>query len=259
MAGASAATIVLRAPAGIGEVGPGDDLVELVMAAAARDGWSWHDGDVVIVAQKIVSKAEGRFASIDTVEVTDEARELARRTGKDPRLVALILAESVEVLRAVRDVLIVRNRHGVVLANAGIDRSNVPQDTAGQRVLLLPADPDASARRLKAGIDARSGVAVGLIVNDSLGRAWRQGTIGTALGAAGLPALNDARGQRDRQGWPLQITRIGLADEIAAAASMVMGQGAEGRPLVLMRGLDCTRRDGAAAELVRPLPEDLFR
>jgi coenzyme F420-0:L-glutamate ligase/coenzyme F420-1:gamma-L-glutamate ligase len=259
MTGASGASLILRAPAGIGEVRPADDLVELVTAAAARDGWSWRDGDVVIVAQKIVSKAEGRFASIDAVDVTDQARELARRTGKDPRLVALILSESVEVLRAVPDVLIVRNRHGVVLANAGIDRSNVPQDAVGERVLLLPADPDASARRLKAGIDARCGVAVGVIVNDSLGRAWRHGTVGAALGAAGLPALEDARGQRDREGRPLQITRVGLADEIAAAASMLMGQGAEGRPLVLMRGLEHTARNGAAAELVRPLAEDLFR
>jgi coenzyme F420-0:L-glutamate ligase/coenzyme F420-1:gamma-L-glutamate ligase len=259
MTGASGASIVLRAPAGIGEVRPAYDLVGLVIAAAAHDGWSWRNGDVVIVAQKIVSKAEGRFASLDTVEVTDQARELARRTGKDPRLVALILAESVEVLRVARDVLIVRNRHGVVLANAGIDRSNVPQDTSKERVLLLPADPDASARRLKAGIDARCGVAVAVIVNDSLGRAWRQGTVGIALGAAGLPALEDARGQRDREGRPLQITRVGLADEIAAAASMLMGQGAEGRPLVLMRGLEYARRDGAAAELVRPLAEDLFR
>jgi coenzyme F420-0:L-glutamate ligase/coenzyme F420-1:gamma-L-glutamate ligase len=259
MTGASSATITLRAPAGIGEVRPADDLVEIVIAAAAGDGWSWCDGDVAIVAQKIVSKAEGRFTSLDAVEVTNQAHELARRTGKDPRLVALILAESVEVLRAARDVLIVRNRHGVVLANAGIDQSNVPQDTSGERVLLLPRDPDASARRLKAGIDARCGVAVGVIVNDSLGRAWRQGTVGTALGAAGLPALKDARGQCDRQGRPLRITRVGLADEIAAAASMLMGQGAEGRPLVLMRGLNYTRRDGAAAELVRLLAEDLFQ
>jgi coenzyme F420-0:L-glutamate ligase / coenzyme F420-1:gamma-L-glutamate ligase len=259
MTGASGASIVLRAPAGIGEVRPADDLVELVIAASAREGWSWRDGDVVVVAQKIVSKAEGRFASLDAVKVTDQARELSRRTGKDPSLVALILAESVEVLRAARDVLIVRNRHGVVLANAGIDRSNVPQDTPGERVLLLPADPDASARRLKSGIDARCGVAVGVIVNDSLGRAWRNGTVGIALGVAGLPALQDARGQRDREGRPLQITRVGLADEIAAAASMLMGQGAEGRPLVLMRGLQYAHRGGVAAELVRPLAEDLFR
>jgi coenzyme F420-0:L-glutamate ligase/coenzyme F420-1:gamma-L-glutamate ligase len=184
---------------------------------------------------------------------------LAAAVGKDARIVELILSESSQVLRAERNVLIVVHRLGFVLANAGIDQSNVAAGSDDGVALLLPVDPDGSCARLREALQKRSGANVAVVINDSLGRAWRSGTVGTALGASGLPALLDLRGRPDRHGRILRATEVGFADEIAATASMVMGQGAEGRPLVLVRGLPFRPAAGRAADLVRRSEQDLFR
>ncbi|MGE5641224.1 MAG: coenzyme F420-0:L-glutamate ligase [Clostridia bacterium] len=244
----------------VGTIRAGDDLARIVAASCAAMGLTLAEGDVVVLAQKIVSKSEGRFAVLDEVQPSARAQELAARCLKDPRYVELVLRESREVLRTVPGVLIVEDRRGLVLANAGVDQSNVEPDERGrERALLLPVDPDASAARLRAALRAVAGVDVAVIINDSLGRAWRQGTIGTAIGAAGLPGLLDLRGEPDRIGRKLQITEVGMADELAAAASALMGQSAEGRPIVLIRGVPYPRREGNATELQRPREKDLFR
>jgi coenzyme F420-0:L-glutamate ligase/coenzyme F420-1:gamma-L-glutamate ligase len=243
---------------GIPLVQAGDDLVALILAAVDRCGERLRDGDVLVVAQKIVSKAEGRIVSVEGVRPSARAVELAEKTAKDPRIVELVLRESEEVVRCARDVFIVAHRLGFVMANAGIDQSNVapPGDEA---VLLLPEDPDASCARMRRGILARACVDVGVIVNDSHGRAWRNGSVGVALGVAGVPALVDLRGRADLFDRTLRVTEVGLADELAAAASLVMGQADEGRPVVLLRGVPYARRDGCGRELVRPRDRDLFR
>lgn len=243
---------------GIPMVAPGDDLAAMLLAAVARTGMSLQAGDVLVLAQKIVSKAEGRTVDLATVAPSPRALEIAAAVRKDPRFVELVLRESREVLRARPDILIVEHRLGFVMANAGIDRSNVE---GGDRdvVLLLPEDPDASAARLRSALLASAGVEIGVVVNDSFGRAWRRGTMGIAIGSAGLPALLDRRGSPDLFGRPLQVTMIGYADEIASAASLLMGQGDEGRPAVLVRGLDVPAGHGSARDLIRPRAEDLFR
>jgi coenzyme F420-0:L-glutamate ligase / coenzyme F420-1:gamma-L-glutamate ligase len=213
----------------------------------------------LILAQKIVSKAEGRAVSLSTVTPSARARELAALSTKDARLVELILQESTEVLRCRPGLLIVLHRLGLVLANAGIDSSNVEAADGQETVLLLPTDPDASAAGLRMRIRESLGVDVGIVINDSIGRAWRLGTIGTAIGVAGLPGLLDLRGAPDRTGRLLRTTEIGIADEAAAAASLLMGQAAEGRPIVHIRGFPYPPRPGTASELVRPKQMDLFR
>lgn len=244
----------------IGAVRPGDDLVTRIALAASSAGAALADGDVVVVAQKIVSKAEGRYVRLDGVVPSARAIGLAAACGKDPRIVEIILAESREVLRVARDVVIVEDRRGLVLANAGVDRSNVEPDEEGrERLLLLPLDPDASAARLREGLQALSGADVAVIINDSLGRAWRLGTVGVAIGVSGMASLHDRRGEPDLLGRPLEITEVGIADELAAAASSVMGQAAEGSPVVLVRGIRWPRREGAARDLQRPRDKDLFR
>jgi coenzyme F420-0:L-glutamate ligase/coenzyme F420-1:gamma-L-glutamate ligase len=220
----------------------------------AATGLKQHD--VVVLAQKIVSKSEGRLVRLSDVTPSPRAIELAKTADKDPRLAELILRESNEVVRAIRGVIVVEHRLGFVMANAGIDASNVDDP---EQVLLLPADPDGSARRLRERFREIAGVEVGVVINDSWGRAWRMGTVGAAIGAAGLPGLLDMRGQPDMNGRVLRVTEIAWADEIAAAASLVMGQAAEGRPVVIVRGLGAPPRDGTAAELVRPKSIDLFR
>ena len=212
---------------------------------------------MVVLAQKIVSKSEGRIVPLASVTPSARAEELAKTVLKDARLVELILRESVEVLRAVPNVLIVQHRLGFVMANAGIDHSNVEGDE--DQVLLLPADPDGSAKRLRARFKEIAGVDVGVVINDSWGRAWRMGTTGAAIGVAGLPALVDMRGLPDMNGRILRVTEVAHADEIAAAASMVMGQSSEGQPAVIVRGLGPPARDGNGQELVRPQKMDLFR
>lgn len=245
---------------GVGVVRPGDDVGELLARALQRMELRLADGDVIVIAQKIVSKAENRYVALDSVAPSERAYEIAARCDKDPRLVELVLRESREVLRAAPGVLIVEDRRGIVLANAGIDRSNVDADPGGtERVLLLPADPDASAARLRLRLRELCRAEVGVIINDSIGRAWRLGTVGTAIGVSGMPGLLDRRGEPDLQGRPLKITQVGLADELAAAASALMGQAAEGRPAVLIHGGGWSRRDGTARELHRPHERDLFR
>ena len=257
----------IRALSGLPGIRPGDDLAELLAAAIVRSGESLRDGDVVVVAQKIVSKAEGRLVRLSDVVPSPRAVELAARTDKDPRAVEVILGESVEVVRAVPGIFIVETRHGIVLANAGADMSNIEHDEEDDHLLLLPEDPDASADRLRAGLASRPGGGAprfGVIVADSVGRAWREGTVGLAIGVSGLPARLDRRGEPDLFGRALHVTEVGIADSIASAASIVMGEGAEGRPAALVRGLSFddrseAERAGRARDLVRPRERDLFR
>jgi coenzyme F420-0:L-glutamate ligase/coenzyme F420-1:gamma-L-glutamate ligase len=253
-----AGSVSIRALAPFPDVRAGDDLPQLIADAARSCGVEARDGDVVVVAQKIVSKAEDRYVDLATVVPSARALELAERTGKDARVVEVILGESRRVVRAARDVLIVEHRLGFVMANAGVDHSNVG-DALDGHVLRLPEDPDASAARLADALRRRSGAAIGVIVNDSFGRAWRIGSVGVAIGVAGLPALVDMRGRPDRYGRRLQATIVGYADEIAAAASLVMGQAGEGQPVVVVRGLRWSADPSPARALVRPAHSDLFR
>ncbi len=246
----------MKALAGIPEITPGADLCGVALAGVAGAGERLREGDVLVFAQKIVSKAEGRTVELAQVRPSPRAEALASATHKDPRVVELILQESEGVLRCRPGLLIVVHRLGLVLANAGIDRSNVD---GGASVLLLPLDPDRSAARIREGVRNREGVDVGVMIIDSIGRAWRQGTVGTVIGLNGLPGLIDRRGVPDRHGRPLESTEIGAADELAAAASLIMGQAAEGTPIVLARGFPYTGRDGSARELQRPKEMDLFR
>lgn len=253
------ASLTLTALDGVPTIGADHDLAAVIRAALERSNVSLRDGDILILAQKIVSKAEGRAVSLSTVTPSTRACELATQSNKDPRLVELILRELSEVLRCRPGLLVVVHRLGFVLANAGIDASNVEAADGTKTVLLLPADPDASAANIKARIRETFGVDVGVIINDSLGRAWRLGTIGTAIGVAGVPGLLDMRGSPDRSGRPLRVTEVGIADEVAAAASLLMGQAAEGRPIVHLRGFPYPLQPGTAAELIRPQQMDLFR
>ncbi len=254
-----AAGVRLIALPGLPLIGPGDDLAGHIMDGLARAHLKLASGDVLVVAQKIVSKAEDRYVDLAAVTPSPKARALAEKTDKDPRLVEVIVSESSRVLRHRPGVLIVVHRLGMVLANAGIDSSNVGPVDGGERVLLLPEDPDRTCTRLRAELRRRAGADVGVVVNDSVGRAWRQGTVGMALGAAGLASLQDLRGRRDLYGRPLEVTKVGRADELAAAASLVQGQADEGRPVVLVRGLEAADEPGDAATLMRPESEDLFR
>jgi coenzyme F420-0:L-glutamate ligase/coenzyme F420-1:gamma-L-glutamate ligase len=258
----SALQLVFTALPGLPLVHPGDDLAELVQTGLDAANLRLADGDVLVVAQKVVSKAEGRLVCLNDVAVSDRARQLAGQVGKDPRLVEVILGESAEIVRSAPGVLVVEHRLGFVSANAGVDHSNVsgePGREAEPWVLLLPTDPDASARRLGESLTRRSGVEIGVLVIDSHGRAWRMGTMGVAIGVYHFPALLDLRGHPDLFGEPLRITQVGLADEIAAGASSLMGQADEGRPVIHVRGLPYALRAGSLSELLRPRDEDLFR
>jgi len=240
-------------------VRPGDDLAGLLIAACERNALAPADGDVLVVAQKIVSKAEGRYVDLAKVKPSPRAVHLAAEVSKDPRLVEVILAESRRVVRQRPGVLIVEHRLGFIMANAGVDRSNIDPDVAAEPVLLLPSDPDASAAGFRARLAAHFRTRPGVIVTDSWGRAWRHGTVGVALGVAGLPALMDMRGRPDLFGHALRVTQTGFADEIASAASLVMGQADEARPMVLVRGLNWSGPPSPAAALIRSAEEDLFR
>jgi coenzyme F420-0:L-glutamate ligase/coenzyme F420-1:gamma-L-glutamate ligase len=244
---------------GVPLVRPGDDLAELLIRACGRGSVSPSNGDVLVVAQKVVSKAEGRYVDLATVAPSARARSLAAEVDKDPRLVEVILRESQRVVRRRPGVLIVEHRLGFVLANAGVDRSNVDPDAGNEPVLLLPRDPDASAAKLRARLEAHFGKTVAVVISDSWGRAWRQGTVGVALGAAGLPALMDLRGRPDLFGHELRVTQTGFADEVASAASLLMGQANEATPAILVRGLAWSGEPAPALALIRPPEEDLFR
>ena len=243
----------------IPELHPGDDLAAIILTALAAANIQLQSGDVLAIAQKIVSKAEGRFRRLADVVPSANAEKIAAQTEKDPRLVDLILQESAEISRLKPGVLVTRHRLGFTSANAGIDRSNVGHDEAEETVLLLPVDPDASAHAIRASIQQKLGVTVGVVITDSHGRPFRLGTVGVAIGVAGIPALWDRRGEPDRDGHILQYTDVGVADEIAAAAGLVMGQGSESRPVVIVRGLNLPEQNGRARDLIRPQEMDLYR
>ena len=253
------ASLSLHALPGLPMVRPGDDLAGLIEAGLARAGLALQPGDVLVLAQKVVSKAEGRIVAIPDVVASAEAIELAQTVQKDPRVVQVILDQAMRVVRARPNLLIVEHKRGWVMANAGIDHSNVGAQDGTERVLLLPEDPDASAERLRARLAPSVGGPLGVVISDSFGRAWRRGTAGIAIGAAGLPALVDLRGNPDLFGRILEVSISGFADEIAAAASLIQGQGNEGQPVVLVRGLTWSQPAMGAAQLVRPPQEDLFR
>jgi coenzyme F420-0:L-glutamate ligase/coenzyme F420-1:gamma-L-glutamate ligase len=253
------AWVTMTGLAGIPLVQPGDDLGAITVAALRSKGLVPEQSDVLVVAQKIVSKAEGRYVDISTVQPSERAIALAAELDKDPRFVEVVLSESKRVVRHRPGLLIVEHRLGFVMANAGIDHSNVAAEDGFERVLLLPVDPDGSAQALRQYLIGAFGVGLGVIISDSFGRAWRKGTVGVALGAAGLPALVDLRGHPDLFGRKLLVTETGFADEIAAAAGLLMGQADEAIPMVLVRGLAWSAPNVPAAALVRPAEHDLFR
>ena len=251
--------VTLSGLCGIKLIEPGDDLGAITVAALRANWLVPEEGDVLVVAQKIVSKAEGRYVDIASVQPSARAISLAVEVDKDPRFVEVVLSEAKRVVRYRPGLLIVEHRLGFVMANAGIDHSNIAAEDGVERVLLLPADPDGSAHALREYLSNAFGISIGVIISDSFGRAWRKGTVGVALGAAGLPALVDLRGHPDLFGRELLVTETGFADEIAAAAGLLMGQADEAMPIVLVRGLTWRAPDVPAAALIRPAEHDLFR
>ena len=238
---------------------PGDDLVAILLDRLERAGLALRDGDVLVLCQKIVSKAQGRLVRLSDVSPSGEARALAAETDKDPRLVELILRESRAVLRKRPHLIIAEHRLGWVCANAGIDHSNVAQPKGDDAVLLLPRDPDQSAREIRERLVAASGANIAVVINDTHGRPFRNGAVGVAIGVAGMAPLTDLRGRPDLFGRRLQTSILGTADEVASAASLLMGQADEGRPVVLVRGAPVVLGEGAARELQRPAERDMFR
>ncbi len=250
-------SLALTALPGIPAIKPGDDLVEMIVAGLQAADITLQNGDALVVTSKIVSKAEGCVVELASVTPSAAALQLAQETDKDPRVVELVLRESTAVSRKARHVLVVQHRLGFVSANAGIDQSNL--DGTDARVLLLPLDPDASARAIRVGLHERTGAEVGVVISDSHGRPFRLGTVGVAIGAAGLPALLDLRGQQDMFGRTLQISVQGYADMVASAAALLTGEGREGLPVVHLRGLRFPPLDGRASDLYRPAAQDLYR
>jgi coenzyme F420-0:L-glutamate ligase / coenzyme F420-1:gamma-L-glutamate ligase len=244
---------------GIPAIRAGDDLARILGDALAAAGLPPQAGDVLVVTHKVVSKAEGRVVALAEVRPSPRARRLAAATGKTAALVELILSESREVLRTRPGLIITEHRLGMVMANAGVDRSNVPGGGEARHVLLLPRDPDGSSEALRRALAERFAVPLAVVISDSVGRAWRNGVVGLALGAAGLPALLDLRGRRDLEGRQLEVTQVGLADAIAAAAQLLMGEADEGRPAVLVRGLSWDGPALPASALIRARAADLFR
>ncbi len=254
-------TLTLTALPDFPLIQPGDNLAGLILSSLKQAKISLQEGDILVLAQKIISKAENRLVNLATVEPSPAARQVAEKTGKDPRLAELLLRESNEILRMRTGTAIVEHRLGFVCANAGIDHSNVPGDgtQAEDWVLLLPENPDQSAAELRKQLEAACGVNLGVMIIDSHGRAWRLGTVGVAIGLSGLPGLVDERGWKDLFGYTLQITVVGVADELAAAASLLMGQAAEGTPVVHVRGFPYPPRESSMRELLRPKDQDMFR
>lgn len=240
-------------------VKPGDDLAMLVSQSLATNGLELQDGDILVLAQKVVSKAENRYRALAGIVPSAEAVQLASETGKDARLVELVLQESSRVLRYRFGSIVVEHTLGFVHANAGIDQSNLPGNADSETALLLPENPDASAAQLRTVLEQRHGVRLGVVINDSFGRAWRLGTCGIAIGVAGFDPLLDLRGAPDLFGRTLEITQVGIGDEIAAAASLLMGQAGEGMPVVIVRGLQLPVAAGTVQTLLRKPHEDMFR
>ena len=270
-------SLTLTSLLGIPLIRHGDNLADIVLNSLRENKITLEDNDIFVLAQKIVSKSEGRTINLATVTPSQRAIELAKQTEKDPRVVELILQESNEVLRTRVGAIIVEHKLGFVCANAGIDHSNVNPplalsgaqaetkrgDALGVRsedwVLLLPAEPDRSAEKMRADIESKTAKRIGILIIDSHGRAWRNGTVGVAIGIAGIPGLEDLRGRPDLFGFKLQVTTVGVADELAAAASLMMGQAAEGTPVVHVRGFPYPLREASMKELIRPKEQDLFR
>ena len=251
--------MTLTALPGLPAIQSGVDLAGLIVESTHRAGVHFEDGDVLAVAQKVISKAEGALVRPAEVEPGPSAREVAAITGKDPRLVEVILRESSEVLKLRHELIIVVHRLGFVCANAGVDRSNAPQ-AGGETVILLPRDPDASARRLRDELRRLTGKTMGVVVTDTHGRAFREGVLGVALGVAGIPALLDLRGRSDLFGYRMRVTTQAVADQIAAAATLVMGETDEGTPVILVRGLELPVDEQASARpLIRSKEKDMFR
>jgi coenzyme F420-0:L-glutamate ligase/coenzyme F420-1:gamma-L-glutamate ligase len=251
------ARLELFALPGLPMVQAGDDLAALILAGLDRAGQTLRDRDVVVVAQKIVSKAEGRTVDLDDVIPSAAALNLAAEIGKDPRIVEVVLSESVRVVRSRPNLMIMQHRLGYVMANAGVDQSNVAEPDGRHRALLLPLDPDRSAEAIRARLAVQADV--GVVISDSFGRPWRRGTAGVAIGAAGIPSVIDLRGQPDLFGRRLEVSIIGFADEIAAAASLLQGQAAEAQPVAVVRGLAWQAPNVPVADVIRPPQEDLFQ
>jgi coenzyme F420-0:L-glutamate ligase / coenzyme F420-1:gamma-L-glutamate ligase len=238
-----------------------DNLADVLLKSLQKTNIQLHNNDILVVAQKIVSKSEGRAVNLATIVPSPRALELAEKSKKDPRVVELMLQESNEILRIRVGTIIVEHKLGFVCANAGIDHSNVAGggNENEEYVLLLPEDPDQSARTIREQIKQKTGITTGVMVIDSHGRAWRNGTVGICIGLSGIPALVDERGWKDLFGYTLQITVVGVADELAAAASLMMGQAAEGIPAVHVRGFPYPLGEGSLKELIRPKEQDMFR
>lgn len=242
-------------------ISPGQDLVKVILDGLLSTGIKVQNGDILVLAQKIVSKSEERLVNLSTVVPSKRANELSVLTEKDPRLLELILRESSEVLRVRKGLIIVQHRLGFVCANAGIDHSNVKGDWGhhDEWVLLLPQNPDASAEKIRAQIEKKTGKSIGIMIIDSHGRAWRLGTVGTCIGLSGIPGIEDLRGKPDLYNYQLRYTEVGTADELAGAASLMMGQADEGMPIVHVRGFPYRLRESALSEILRPKEKDLFR
>jgi coenzyme F420-0:L-glutamate ligase/coenzyme F420-1:gamma-L-glutamate ligase len=249
--------LTLTALPGIPMVQPGDDLIKYILQSFKKEKIILQNGDVLVLAQKIVSKAEDRRVNLAEVVPGPEAEQLAAETEKDPRLVELILRESRGVSRQRPGLIIVEHQLGFICANAGIDHSNVAG--TDEWVLLLPENPDRSAEQIRAGLEQASGARLGVLIIDSHGRAWRNGTVGVTIGLSGLPGVVDKRGEIDLFGYELRVTEVGAADELAAAASLLMGQVAEGTPVVHVRGFPYSLREASLAELLRDPERDLYR
>lgn len=239
---------------------PGDNLADIILAAMTNSGIKLEDGDIFIVAQKVVSKAENRFINLIDITPSKQAIDLANKTEKDPRFVEMILQESKEVLRYRAGTIIVEHRLGFICANAGIDHSNVAEAVTGEEwVLLLPLEPDISAERIRMQIELATGIKVGVLIIDSHGRAWRMGVVGITIGISNVPGLVDFRGKTDLFDFTLNVTQVAAADELAAAASLMMGQAAERTPVIHARGFPYSLRNSSLTELLRPEEQDLFR
>lgn len=253
-------TLILTPLTGLPIIKPGDDLADLIADVIKHAEMNLADGDILVIAQKIISKSEDRFVNLNDISPSERAIELAQHVDKDARLIELVIEESKSILRYRPGTIIVEHRLGFVCANAGIDHSNVRKDNdSDDWVLLLPENPDRSADGIRRSLEKWSNKRIGVMVIDSHGRAWRLGTVGVAIGLSGIPGIEDLRGDADMFGRTLRVTQVGVADELAAAASLMMGQAAEGTPVVHVRGFPYPLREGSLQELLRPEEEDLFR